>query len=481
MQPITEPSTSVTLTGIESRRQKPPIIRPTSKAGHQYLAGAISNFGVFCFGTTIGWTNIGHNLVSQKAYNVELTKDQWEWTNSMLPLGAACFCMPMGVLMKMYGCKPVMLFQMFPYVLGWSLLTFANNVYMVYVGRCVLGICGAALCVAVPVYNAEISRQHQRGAMISVFYGALVYGAVLNNILSEILSIKYGNVTCTLMALLCLSVTLIPESPSYYFLHGQLEKARKSMRWLRGDEYDINTELELLKQTLKRSDMELHQSCWGFMHNKINQRSVPRATILLMLYHISGGVIIMGHMGDILVQMADSSFNIYVMWLCVSMCLGHLICLLAVDRFGRRSLLLFSSVVMFMTSLFLCVWFKWMRSESWRWPALLSLFIFVASFSMGFGPVAWILYVELIPEHMRPFGCALAATISWLFATLLNIGFLFSVGHFSIFYFMLIVCMLGLLFVVIFIPETKNITSDEVQQVMKRGVFNDEHSSDDSF
>ncbi|XP_064556479.1 glucose transporter type 3 [Drosophila montana] len=480
MQPIMEPSTSVTITEIESKGQIPPN-NSANRAGHQYLAGAISNFGVFCFGTTIGWTNIGRSVVSQKTFSVKPTLDQWEWASSMLPLGAACFCMPMGVLMKMYGCKSVMLFQLFPYVLGWSLLIFANNIYMVFVGRCIQGICGAALCVAVPVYNAEISRLHQRGAMISVFYGAIVYGAIFNNILVEILSVEYANATCTLMAILCLSVVLIPESPSYYVLHGQLEKAQTSMRWLRGDQYDLNTELQLLIQTTRRNDSKLHRSCWGFMHSKISQRSVPRATILLMLYHMSGGVIIMGHIRDLLMKMTDSRFNIYVMWLCVSMCLGHLICLLTVDRIGRRSLLLLSAVVMFMTSLHLCVWFKWMQSEAWRWPALLSLFIFITSFSMGFGPVTWIIYVELMPEHVRPFGCAIAATIGWLFATLMNIGYSFSVGHFSIFYFMLIICMLGLLFVGIFIPETNNITSDQVQRILKRGVFNDENPSDESF
>ncbi|XP_017856980.1 PREDICTED: glucose transporter type 3-like [Drosophila arizonae] len=446
--------------------------------GQQYLAGLISNFGVFCFGATMGWALFDDQPSSESARTFIVGKSSRQWTNSLLPLGAACFCMPMGVMMKKHGSRGLMIFQLLPYTCGWLLVIFARNVYMVYVGRYLLGICGAALCVAVPVYNVEISQLKARGLMGSMFYGAIVYGIVFANILEHFLGEQLVNIIVLSMALLNCSVKILPQSPAFYILHGKLGHARAALHWLHGNEaIDIEA---LTAEMIMPTEIEEEHTHKYLCGHKYAQLNVPRASVMLLLYQLSGGVVICGFLRDILLPFS-SVFHKYewIVWL--AMILGHLICFLLVDRIGRRVILVLSAVFMFLASLYLCTWFQWLTHTKWNFQPLTALFLFIASFSFGMGPVSWILYVELIIEPSRALGCSFAATLGWLTASAMVFVYANNLYLQTVFYLMLLVCFVTLIFVVIFIPETKGLTSLQIQILLSHRSLGDTHSTDSSF
>ena len=115
---------------------------------------------------------------------------------------------------------------------------------------------------------------------------------------------------------------------------------------------------------------------------------------------------------------------------------------------------------------------------------LVSLMVFIAAFSLGFGPVPWILNVELIPPearvsvtvlHYTVFIFFILQAISSSFCTMFNwlISFLVallvpiigdSIGSAPCYFIFSGIALLGTIFIFFFVPETKGKTEDEIRK-----------------
>ena len=120
---------------------------------------------------------------------------------------------------------------------------------------------------------------------------------------------------------------------------------------------------------------------------------------------------------------------------------------------------------------------------------LLSLMVFVAAFSFGAGPIPWILNVELIPPEARvsrdsylliSYNCcfitylfqalsaSLATSFNWLVSFLVSqfipdIGD--AIGASSCYFIFSAICLLGTVFTILFVPETKGKSEDEIKNL----------------
>ena len=90
---------------------------------------------------------------------------------------------------------------------------------------------------------------------------------------------------------------------------------------------------------------------------------------------------------------------------------------------------------------------------------------------MSWGPIQWILNSELFPSHVRGVAAGLSFAAFWGFNAI-AVGFYleyeeavrpwFAVWSFSI------MMILGLAFVIVFIPETKGKSLEEIQKKFER-------------
>ena len=120
---------------------------------------------------------------------------------------------------------------------------------------------------------------------------------------------------------------------------------------------------------------------------------------------------------------------------------------------------------------------------------LLSLMVFVAAFSFGAGPIPWILNVELIPPEARvsrdsylliSYNCcfitylfqalsaSLATSFNWLVSFLVSqfipdIGD--AIGASSCYFIFSAICLMGTVFTILFVPETKGKSEDEIKNL----------------
>ena len=97
-----------------------------------------------------------------------------------------------------------------------------------------------------------------------------------------------------------------------------------------------------------------------------------------------------------------------------------------------------------------------------------SVCFFFASFSLSWGPVAWIIGGELFPDQIRELGMGISAAISWICVTILAaavppIGA--EVGQAIPFMVLAIFSLLSSIFVVFFLAETKGLTLDQISSM----------------
>jgi MFS family permease len=128
-------------------------------------------------------------------------------------------------------------------IFGWLSIAFAKNVLWLDLGRISLGIGVGLTSYVVPVYIAEITPKHVRGAFsastlllqnsgISLIY---FFGTVINwRVLAVI-----GALPCFIPVI---GIYFIPESPRWLAKIGSVKEVENSLHRLRGKDADVSDE-----------------------------------------------------------------------------------------------------------------------------------------------------------------------------------------------------------------------------------------------
>ncbi|KAH9324735.1 hypothetical protein KI387_004913 [Taxus chinensis] len=104
------------------------------------------------------------------------------------------------------------------------------------------------------------------------------------------------------------------------------------------------------------------------------------------------------------------------------------------------------------------------------WLAVLGMALYMITFSTGMGSVPWVLNAEIYPTKYNGVCSGIAASACWIcnlivaqtFLTMTN-----SIGTAAVFFLFGCFALMGLLFVQIFVPETKGLTFEQVEQKLK--------------
>ncbi len=100
---------------------------------------------------------------------------------------------------------------------------------------------------------------------------------------------------------------------------------------------------------------------------------------------------------------------------------------------------------------------------------LIGIIAFVASFACSLGPVMWVLFSELFPNRYRALAISFAGTINSAFSFLVQLVFpweLENLGNSATFFIYGGFAITGLIFLKIYLPETKGKTLEELEQIL---------------
>ncbi|KAM8711985.1 hypothetical protein ACLKA7_012493 [Drosophila subpalustris] len=401
------------------------------------------------------------------AYSFSASSDEWGWVTSMMTLGAACMCIPIGILIQLFGRKLVMLVLVVPYLIGWACIIWAANVYMLYIGRFVIGACGGAFCVTAPMYSTEIAEIAIRGIMGCFFQLWIVHGILYGFGVGAMASPFVVNMLCGILPIVFFVWFIwMPESPVYLLQKGKSEKAENSMKWLRGQDADISADMKAMTDEAKKEKP------------KVKEGMTRRGSIIgllisiaLMFFQQFTGI-------NAIIFYATSIFDKAGTGLSPEWCtvilgivqvFATIIAIALIERIGRRILLMTSAALMCLTTLIMGIYFQWLKDSDVGWLPVLAICLFIVGFSVGFGPVPWLMLAELSAEDVKPLCGAIAGTCNWLFAFCVTKCFPLCIDNFgaaATFWIFAVISFLAVVFIILLVPETKGKTLNEIQELM---------------
>lgn len=353
-----------------------------------------------------------------------ITVDELGWIGSLMPLGAAFCALFTGTVSDMLGRKLTMLIAIIPITIGWSLIIWSNSVTMLYFGRLLSGSVAGTYCMLAPMYSAEISEKKIRGALGCFTQLNIAFGIVTATVLGSYLDIKLYSIICGCIPILfgCVFV-FMPESPFYLLKKGFEEKARDSLRFFRGSKYDVDIDLEEIKDILSERgtfNLETAKNC-------LRTKAAKRACLIaffLMIFRVFCGVdAITAYTSYILnfadIQMDHRTLTIVIFSL---QALAGILQAILVDFIGRKILLLFSIITT--TAMAYVVGITIYCNEhgfinesdmnAVGYIPLTGLIIFYIGYAMGLGPIPWMILNEIFPQEIKSIGSSVANFVSWM-------------------------------------------------------------------
>jgi SP family facilitated glucose transporter-like MFS transporter 8 len=268
---------------------------------------------------------------------------------------------------------------------------------------------------------------------------------------------------------------------------GKEEEAEKSLRFLRGADYNVGAELHDLLQTsgpsyslddeeefgdskeaVVKSNTKMNN--WSFLFSKA-LRPLLLGISLQLLQQWSGINAIMFHTSELFVPSTAKSLTpdqqtaalhgaILVNVVQVVMC-G--VTVLSMNRAGRRFFLILSHIGMGLAGSLMGFAFLWDWSTAARMAIIMA---YLAFFSLGVGPIPWLVCSEIYPSQVRELAMSLSTLVNWSSAfavTAAQAPIRSLVGDQGVFWFFSIVSFFGALLVYLTLPETKDKSLEEIE------------------
>ncbi|KFV53607.1 Solute carrier family 2, facilitated glucose transporter member 12, partial [Tyto alba] len=106
-----------------------------------------------------------------------------------------------------------------------------------------------------------------------------------------------------------------------------------------------------------------------------------------------------------------------------------------------------------------------------KWLSLASLLVYVAAFSIGLGPMSWLVLSEIFPGGIRGRAMALTSSMNWGINLLISLTFLTVtelIGLSWVCFIYTIMSLAALAFVIVFIPETKGCSLEQISMELAK-------------
>ena len=166
---------------------------------------------------------------------------------------------------------------------------------------------------------------------------------------------------------------------------------------------------------------------------------------------------------------------------------GSIVGIYCIDHFGRKKLALSSLSGVIVSLLILAGAFIGQSysssSDSFYYGllAVIGLALYIAFFSPGMGPVPWTVNSEIYPEQYRGVCGGMSATVNWISNLIVSQTFLSvadAVGTGTTFLIFAGIAVAAFVFVAMFVPETKGLTFQEVEQIWKQRAWGSSHNTE---
>ncbi|KAG6692502.1 hypothetical protein I3843_10G110900 [Carya illinoinensis] len=420
---------------------------------------------------------------------------------SSLYLAALLSSIVASTVTRKFGRKLSMLFGGVLFCAGAILNGFAQAVWMLIVGRMLLGFGIGFANQSVPLYLSEMAPYKFRGALNIGFQLSITVGILIANVLNYFFAkIKGGwgwrlSLGGAMVPALIITVgsLVLPDTPNSMIERGKHDEAKKKLIRIRGVE-DVEEEFSDLVAASEASKLVEHP--WRNLLQRKYRPHLSMAILIPFFQQLTGINVIMFYapvLFDTIGFGSDASLMSAVITGIVNVG-ATLVSIYGVDKWGRRFLFLEGGIQMLICQgvVTAAIAAKFgvdgNPGELPKWYAIvvvLFICIYVAGFAWSWGPLGWLVPSEIFPLEIRSAAQSVNVSVNMIFTFIIAQAFLSMLCHmkFGLFLFFAFFVLVMTIFVYFFLPETKNIPIEEMGRVWKthwywsRFVSGDEYPS----
>lgn len=401
------------------------------------------------------------------------------WATGCALLGCAIGAALAGVLSDWLGRKKVLIVSAVLFLISAIGTAIPKEIATFIIFRIIGGIGVGAASISSPMYIAEISPARIRGRLVSVNQFAIVTGFMVVYFVNYFIALQgdtawnqelgwrwmFGSESLPAVLLL-IFLFFVPESPRWLTKQNRGDEALSILTRVDGAHY-ANAELLEIKDAIAHESGSLKQLFQPGM--KI---VFVIGIVLAVLQQVTGinvflyfGTEIFKKMGSetnaallqtVIVGAVNLTFTIVAIW--------------TVDRLGRKPLMMIGSAGMGISLLAMGLAAYAQTTGLWMLFFILS---YIACFALSVGPVTWVILSEIFPTRIRGRAMAMATVCLWVANYIISQTFPMMDGnpwllekfhHAFPFWLYGVFCVVLLVFVSRFVPETKGKTLEEIEK-----------------
>lgn len=412
---------------------------------------------------------------------------------SMAIVGAIIGAAGGGWINDAYGRKKSTLLADLLFALGSLVMCAAGGPYILILGRLLVGLGVGIASVTAPVYIAEAAPTEIRGGLVAtnvlMITGGQFFSYLINLGFTEVPGtwrwmLGVAAVPAVIQFVLML---YLPESPRWLYWRDEKAKAIAVLEKIY-DSDRLEEEVELLASSSMHEFQADNTASYLDVFKSKELRLAFFAGAGLQAFQQFTGINTVMYYSPTIVQMAGFTSNKLALLLSLIVAAmnaaGTIVGIYLIDRCGRRRLALTSLSGVVISLVILAMSFILQSSSSLcmdgmngscqgtlGYFAVAGLALYIAFFSPGMGPVPWAVNSEIYPEAYRGMCGGMSATVNWISNLVVAQTFLSIVGLVGTGMTFLIIAgiaVLAFIFVAVYVPETKGLSFEEVEQLWKK-------------
>ena len=350
-------------------------------------------------------------------------------------LGCFAGSIPTIWIGNMLGRRKAIFIGSFIMVIGAILQCTSYELAQLVIGRLVTGFGNGINTSTVPTWQSECCKSHRRGQLVMIEGAMITCGITISYWIdfglmfadpSEVAWRFPLAFQIFFAAIILVFVMFLPESPRWLILKGREEEAREVLTCLMGDDTDelfIDTEFTAIKATV----LEMAKGSFRDMFTMGEDRHFHRtmlAYVNQMFQQISGINLITYYIPTLLenqVGMSGTMSRLISALNGTEYFIASWVAVFTVEKFGRRSLMIFGAVGMSLSMVVLAITDNISASHKMTPKGTQAgiaqavfLFVFNSFFAVGWLGMTWLYPAEIVPLKIRAPANALSTSSNWI-------------------------------------------------------------------